>query len=155
MHFNPHVEAALPDAMAVAIGEARQADRPFGAVLVDAERGDVVARARNTASSGDPTAHAEINVIRAAGPLGVALDRTILVTTAAPCVMCAGAVIWSRVQGVVVGCGAVRLAELGWPGLVIPEDELMARSPFPPLPWVTGVLEDEVAELYRTTTPPR
>ncbi|MEV7012073.1 nucleoside deaminase [Streptosporangium sp. NPDC051022] len=149
MTFNPLVAAGLDDAMAVAIGEARKAARPFGAVLVDAERGHVLVRAHNTAAAGDPTAHAEVNAIRAAGPLGIDLTGTILVSTAAPCVMCAGAAIWARVRGVVVACDADLLAELGWKGMCLPPETVLAASPFPPIPWITGVLRDEAAELYR------
>ncbi|MBB4915370.1 nucleoside deaminase [Streptosporangium saharense] len=124
MTFTPAVTARLDEAMAVAIDEARRAARPFGAVLMDAEEGHVLVRARNTAADGDPTAHAEVNAIRAAAPLGIDLTRTILVSTAAPCVMCAGAAIWARVRGVVAACDAALLAELGWKGMCLPPEGL-------------------------------
>ncbi|MEV4091720.1 nucleoside deaminase [Streptosporangium saharense] len=149
MTFTPAVTARLDEAMAVAIDEARRAARPFGAVLLDAEEGHVLVRARNTAADGDPTAHAEVNALRAAGPLGIDLGETILVSTAAPCVMCAGAAIWARVRGVVAACDAALLAELGWRGMCLPPERVLAASPFPPIPWITGVLRDEAAELYR------
>ncbi len=104
--------------MQVALEEARGAalagEVPVGAVLVrDAE---VVARGSNrTIRDCDPTAHAEIVVLReAARTLGnYRLAATTLYVTLEPCSMCAGAIIQARVPRVVYGCddpkgGAVR-----------------------------------------------
>ena len=89
-----------------ALAEARKAyaadEVPIGAVLV--HEGRVIARAHNeTRASGDPTAHAEILVIRrAAASLGSPrLPGTTVYTTVEPCFMCAGALVHARVERVV------------------------------------------------------
>jgi tRNA(adenine34) deaminase len=77
---------------------------PVGAVLV---RGDtVIAVGANRPISGhDPTAHAEIEALRAGGQaLGsYRLNDTTLYVTLEPCVMCASAIVHARVARVVFG----------------------------------------------------
>ena len=96
--------------MRLALQQARLAaehgDVPIGAVVVD-PTGAVVAAAGNQRElTGDPTAHAEVLVLRqAAGALGSwrLLDHT-LVVTLEPCTMCAGALVLARVARLVFGC---------------------------------------------------
>jgi tRNA(adenine34) deaminase len=95
--------------MRVALGEATaaldSADVPVGAVVVDAS-GTVIGRGRNERElRHDPTAHAEVVALReAAAALGTwRLDGCALVVTLEPCVMCAGAILASRVARVVFG----------------------------------------------------
>jgi tRNA(adenine34) deaminase len=97
------------DAMVLALDEARSGaaagEIPIGAVMLD-EEGAVVARAHNRREGDhDPTAHAEILVLRtAAEVLGRwRLDGCTLVVTMEPCPMCAGAVVMSRVRRLVFG----------------------------------------------------
>ncbi|HEX5328731.1 nucleoside deaminase [Sulfuricurvum sp.] len=71
---------------------------PFGAAIVC--NGELIASAHNTVlQSNDPTAHAEINVIRKASQtLGkFDLSDCILYTTCYPCPMCMGAILWARI----------------------------------------------------------
>jgi tRNA(adenine34) deaminase len=87
---------------------------PIGAVIVREET--VIARAHNlTRTFTDPTAHAEILAIRRASE-GVGdwrLSGCTLYCTVEPCIMCAGAIVLSRIERLVYGCpdpkmGAVR-----------------------------------------------
>jgi tRNA(adenine34) deaminase len=102
------VEPEILAAMAVALDEARASgdagDVPVGAaVVID---GQIVARAGNMREQrNDPTAHAEILVLRAAAAaLGEwRLEEATLVVTLEPCPMCAGALVAARVQRVVFG----------------------------------------------------
>ena len=77
---------------------------PFGAVIVkDAE---VLAAAHNEVlKTKDPTAHAEINVIREASSKlqNFDLSGCELYTTCEPCPMCLGAILWSRIDKVYYG----------------------------------------------------
>lgn len=78
---------------------------PFGALLVDPDR-RVVVRAHNTQlSDNDPIAHAEINVLRAAGSLmrRGAFDGFVVVANAEPCSMCMSACIKVRIKSVYYG----------------------------------------------------
>ena len=77
---------------------------PIGAVLVS--EGAVLARAHNKPISlNDPTAHAEILVLREASQRksNYRLPNTILYVTVEPCLMCVGALIHARVAMVVFG----------------------------------------------------
>jgi tRNA(adenine34) deaminase len=104
------MEQALEEARAsAATGEV-----PIGAILL--HEGKIVARSGNrTICDCDPTAHAEMVVLREASrALGnYRLAGTTLYVTAEPCSMCAGAMIQARVPRLVYGCddpkgGAVR-----------------------------------------------
>lgn len=75
---------------------------PIGSVLVDA-RGVIVARGHNMrVQSGDPTAHAEVSCIRAAGRRRD-WSRLTLVSTLSPCPMCSGTAILFKVPRVIIG----------------------------------------------------
>jgi len=104
--------------MQEALGEARAAaaggEVPIGAVLV--HDGKILARSGNrTIRDNDPTAHAEMVVLREAARLlgNYRLADTTLYVTIEPCSMCAGAIIQARVPRLVYGAddpkgGAVR-----------------------------------------------
>jgi tRNA(adenine34) deaminase len=101
---------ALHEARAVA----QAGEVPVGAVLVS--NGRAVASAGNqTIRDCDPTAHAEIVVLRAAAKMlgNYRLAGTTLYVTVEPCAMCAGAMVQARIDRLVYGCddpkgGAVR-----------------------------------------------
>jgi tRNA(adenine34) deaminase len=114
-----HDSAALDSKfMRAAIAEARQAalagEVPVGAVFV--AEGRILARASNrTITDCDPTAHAEMVVLReAARTLGnYRLLGADLYVTIEPCAMCAGAMIQARIARLIYGAddpkaGAVR-----------------------------------------------
>jgi tRNA(adenine34) deaminase len=85
-------------------GEA-QGEVPVGAVLVGRD-GTLLASAHNACLSlNDPTAHAEILALRrAAARLGNRrLEGTVLIVSLEPCLMCAGALVHARVDGIVYG----------------------------------------------------
>jgi tRNA(adenine34) deaminase len=81
-------------------------DVPVGAVLISAD-GTLLATGRNRReASADPTAHAEMEALRAAarGRGEWRLTGTTLYVTLEPCPMCAGALLNARVARVVYGC---------------------------------------------------
>ena len=88
---------------------------PFGAVIV--KDGKVIASASNTVIlSHDPTAHAEINVIRKASAILHThdLSKCTLYTSCYPCPMCLGAIIWANIHEVYYGNTKEDAAEIGF-----------------------------------------
>lgn len=101
MKFRSHMEAALAEARAAA----DRGEVPVGAVIV-APNGEVVARAGNrTRELNDPTAHAEILVLRAACQQQQS-ERLVgydLYVTLEPCPMCAAALSNARIARIYYG----------------------------------------------------
>jgi len=112
-----------------AIAEAEAAERdgevPVGAVVV--RGGEIIARGNNRVlRDSDPTAHAEIVAMRAAGAVlaNYRLEGCTLYTTLEPCAMCAGAILHARIARLVYAasdpkagaCGSV-LSVMNYPKL--------------------------------------
>ena len=78
---------------------------PIGACLIDSAGSLLAVSGNKTRSDCDPTAHAEIVVLReAARKIGnYRLTETVLYTTIEPCAMCAGALVTARVKRLVFG----------------------------------------------------
>jgi tRNA(adenine34) deaminase len=101
-------------ALAAAAAAGARGEVPVGAVLV---RGtEVIATGSNSPiASHDPTAHAEVEALRAAGrALGsYRLNDTTLYVTLEPCVMCAAAIVHARVRRLVFGAWDPRAGAAG------------------------------------------
>ena len=135
--------------MRLALGEAYKAldhgDVPIGAVLVKGDR--VLAAAGNERElRGDPTAHAELLVLRAAAmELGTwRLDQTSLFVTLEPCSMCAGALVLARVERLVYGTQDPQ-AGAAYSLYNIPQDPRLNHR----VDITTDVLRDECSEVLR------
>jgi tRNA(Arg) A34 adenosine deaminase TadA len=88
---------------------------PFGAVIV--RDGQIIAEAANTVTpTNDPTAHAEVNAIRAAAKaLGAfTLAGCQLYSSCEPCPMCLAAAHWARMEAIYFGASAVDAARAGF-----------------------------------------
>ncbi|MDQ2739047.1 MAG: tRNA adenosine(34) deaminase TadA [Actinomycetota bacterium] len=99
-------EELIRAALDAAAPAASTGDVPIGAVLFDASGRPLAAACNAREGTGDPTAHAEILVLRAAAEVVGTwnLAGTTLAVTAEPCTMCAGAMVLARVSAVVFGC---------------------------------------------------
>jgi len=89
----------IREAIEISLVNQEKGGGPFGAIIV--KDGKVIASSGNTVTeSNDPTAHAEINVIReACRKLGdFELKGCILYSSCEPCPMCLGAIYWSRLD---------------------------------------------------------
>jgi tRNA(adenine34) deaminase len=132
--------------MMQALKEARRAfeddEVPIGAIVVVNEK--IIARGHNmTERLSDPTAHAEMIALTAAfSSLGSKyLPDATLYVTVEPCLMCAGAIYWSKLGKIVYGAddeknGYKKTAGVNWP--FHPKAQL-----------VRGVMQEEAAELMK------
>ncbi|MBX7106326.1 MAG: nucleoside deaminase [Gemmataceae bacterium] len=121
---------------------------PFGSVI--AKDGKVVAATHNTVwLTTDPTAHAEVNCIRAAATAlkSIALSGCTLYTTTEPCPMCLSAIHWAKIEKVIYGATIADAADAGFKELFIDAKEMvrMGRSP---LVVESGLLQSECAHLF-------
>lgn len=88
---------------------------PFGAVIV--RDGQIIGQGHNCVlRDHDPTAHGEVMAIRAAcHALGTHnLAGAVLYTTAEPCPMCLGAILWAGISEVRYGCTRYDTAAIGF-----------------------------------------
>ncbi|HEY0044281.1 MAG TPA: nucleoside deaminase [Allosphingosinicella sp.] len=140
--FTDPMLAALDEARAAALG----GEVPVGAVIT--KDGAVVARARNRMrGSTDPTAHAEIDALRAAAAaLSTSrLDGCDLWVTLEPCAMCAGAIALARISRLYFGAPDPK------GGAVIHGPRLFGQPTCHHAPEVYGgIHESESAELLRS-----
>jgi tRNA(adenine34) deaminase len=135
--------------MGEALKEARRClnwgDVPIGAVV--ARQGEVLARAGNERHRrGDPTAHAEILVLRGAGEAAGSwrLDGCDLYVTLEPCAMCAGAMVLARLDRLVFGAPDPKAGFAGSVGDLVRHPRLNHR-----LAVEEGVLAEESSALLR------
>ncbi|NLB84362.1 MAG: nucleoside deaminase [Synergistaceae bacterium] len=134
--------------MTLALEEGRRAaldgDVPVGALVV--KEGVLVASGRNRKTE-DPTAHAEILALRAAGSAlkNWNLSGCTLYVTVEPCPMCAGALVLARLDRLVYGCCDPRAGACGTLYNIVEDNRLNHR-----LSVTRGVLHDECTDLIRT-----
>jgi tRNA(adenine34) deaminase len=132
--------------MTQALKEARKAfeedEVPVGAVIVLNEK--VIARGHNMMEKlNDPTAHAEMIALTSAFNLlgSKYLPEAVLYVTVEPCLMCAGALYWSKIGKIVYGAGDEKngykkTSGVNWP--FHPKTEL-----------VYGVMKEECSQLMK------
>ena len=138
-------EAAMEFALAEADAAVEHGDVPIGAVMV---RDGVVIAARHNERelTGDPTAHAEVLVLRdAAAVVGHwRLEDCTLYVTLEPCFMCAGAVVNARLGRLVFGASDPKAGAVG--SLAdVPADARLNHRP----PVTAGVLATECGDRLR------
>jgi len=133
--------------MGLALAQARLAEGagevPVGAVLIDASGAVIASGYNQPISSHDPTAHAEIVVLREAARLraNYRLPESTLVVTVEPCLMCAGALVNARVARLIYG-----VQEPKWGAIesLIGLEDLALNHRFEVVP---GIRKEECAEL--------
>ncbi len=141
--MNKSVNKYMREALLEAEKAAELEEVPVGAVIVRDD--EIIARGYNrTRTDNDPTAHAEMIAIRqAAAKLGGwRLTGCTMYVTLEPCSMCAGAIVWSRIENLVIGamdpkagaCGSV---------FNIPQEEALNHH----TRIVNGVLREECSSI--------
>lgn len=135
--------------MRLAIEEAKKGDAPYGAVIV--KDNEVIAVGYNTVRlDSDPSAHAEINVIRrlTAKLKNPSLESYSIYTTGEPCPMCATACIWTGVSEIIYGASIQDLILINQAQINIACEELIAKS-FRNIKVTKGVLKKECLALFQ------
>ncbi len=138
--------------MQQALKEARQAfseeEIPVGAVVV--MNNTIIGRGYNQVEKlNDPTAHAEMIALTAAfNYLGSKyLPEATIYITVEPCLMCAGALYWSKAGRIVFGAADEKNGSISRP----PYNTLPPGSPFhPKTTIVSGILQEECAQLMKS-----
>lgn len=105
----------LARAIELAVENVASGGGPFGAVIV--RDGELVAEGQNRVTANlDPTAHAEVQAIRAAcQAIGdFSLAGTVLYTSCEPCPLCLAASLWSRIDRVVFAGDRHDAAKVGF-----------------------------------------
>lgn len=136
----------MREALKEAQAAADAGEVPVGAVLVD--NGVIVARAGNrTLRDGDPTAHAEMLVLREGAKVAKnhRLTNATLYVTLEPCPMCAGGIVQARPSRIVFGASDPRMGAVGGALSLFDLPGINHR------PWVRrGVLADDAKALLTT-----
>ncbi len=147
---SPPIGHAWESLMQLAYKEAEKAafleEVPVGAILVS-KSGEILASSHNKSRKDfDPSAHAEILVIREAAKKvqNFRLLETYLIVTLEPCIMCLGAIREARIEGIIFGAYD---RDAGAVCSCIDGAELNLKSP---KPWfMGGVLEDKCSEILK------
>ncbi len=135
--------------MRMALEEAQKAKElgevPIGAIVV---RGDeVVGRGFNkTETTKDPTAHAEMEAIREAAKTlgGWRLIGCDLYVTCEPCSMCAGAIVWSRIENLYIGTMDPKAGACGSVFNIVQEEKLNHNVNIQ-----NGILQEECSKILK------
>lgn len=140
------------DFMRAAIAKTREGieagQSPFGAVIGRA--GQIIAATHNTVwLTTDPTAHAEVNCIRAAATSlkSIAFAGCTLYSTTEPCPMCLSAIHWAKIDRVVYGATIADAAAAGFKELFIDAAQ-MVKMGDSPVRVEAGLLQSECAALF-------
>jgi tRNA(Arg) A34 adenosine deaminase TadA len=122
---------------------------PFGAIIV--RNGEVVAATHNTVwRDTDPTAHAEVNCIRAAAKVlkTILLHGCTMYSTTEPCPMCLTAIHWAKIDRVAFGACIADASDAGFGELFV-DAKVLATMGRSPLVVESGLLREECAALFR------
>ena len=142
--MNANDSAWMRQALAQAQIAAEKDEVPVGAILVDAQGNLIAAGHNQPITACDPSAHAEIVVLRAAAQklANYRLPGTTLYVTLEPCTMCVGALVHARLGRLVYGAAEPKT------GAIESAQRLFETGKFNHQPQVeSGVLADECGAL--------
>ncbi len=134
--------------MQLAIDQAKEADFPFGAVIV--RDGRVLTLGRNSSKrNGDPTAHAEMVAIRAflTGHEPEEFKKSTIYSSGEPCPMCMGAIIWCGIRRLVYAASIAQLAtQIGQ--INITSQQIAEATPFTDIEIAGGLLSGNAMRVF-------
>jgi tRNA(adenine34) deaminase len=134
----------MRQAIAIAQEVKSSGDVPVGALIVN-EAGEILSSGKNEREKdNDPTAHAEIVAIRKASEkIGSwRLDDLTLIVTLEPCVMCAGAILQSRIKRLVFGAFDQKAGAVGSSLDVIRDVRALSKVEV-----IGGIMKDQCSQV--------
>lgn len=143
--FTPDDKAFMQHAIELARRAEQEGEVPVGAVIVKDD--EVIAEGWNRPiANHDPTAHAEIQAMRAAADIlgNYRLPDTTLYVTLEPCLMCIGAITHARIKRVVYGANDLRAGAVQ-SVYTIPEDRKLNHH----IDVEGGLMADECGQLLK------
>ena len=123
---------------------------PFGAVIV--KDNEIIAFEHNRVwDNSDPTAHAEVQAIRAAcKKLGsIDLEGATIYTTTEPCPMCFAAIHWAKISTIVFGAYIKDAQQAGFSELTISNEEMKTQGKSN-VEIIAGFMNKQCADLFTT-----
>ncbi len=135
----------MKEALKEAQKAAEMGEIPVGAVIV--KDGEIISRGHNlTETTNDPTAHAEIIAIREASKVlgGWRLIGCDMYVTMEPCSMCAGALVWSRIEHLYIGADDPKTGACGSVFNIVQDDRLNHQIAVD-----RGIMAEESSQLVR------
>lgn len=150
--FNTYCFANYEEHMKALIADAKKynPEYPFAAMIIDSSGKEICRGVNHT--SDNPTYHGEIDAInQCVKKHGNSLDWSTLtlITTAEPCPMCQGAIIWSNIHRVVYGTSIDTLIKKGWRQIAIDSKALTEKSNFNHPEIIGNVLSSETDKLFK------
>lgn len=121
---------------------------PFGAVIV--KDGNIIAQGHNCVTlNNDPTAHAEVTVIRKACKKLNTFDLSgcEIYTSCEPCPMCLAAIYWARINRIYYGCTKSDAGDIGFDDSFI-YDQIDLKPEKRSIP-ATNILQKEALEAFK------
>jgi tRNA(adenine34) deaminase len=124
-------------------------DAPFGCVIVHGGTGEILAEGLNDAEK-SPILHGETAAVTDLFDKWPDVDPSdlILYTTAEPCPMCSGSILWAGIPRVVLGTRLKTLKKLGLPHIDLPCEEVSRRASFSGFEVEGDVLQAECDALF-------
>ncbi len=141
-------EQFIKIAIKMALNAREAGNEPFGAILV--KNDEIVMYGENKINSFcDPTHHAEIGLIRTFCSENNIFDLSdyTLYTSCEPCVMCTGAMVWSKLGKIVYSVSHDQLAKIAGSNIMISSKEVIDKSPHKPI-LVEQVLNAEGLKVF-------
>jgi tRNA(adenine34) deaminase len=122
---------------------------PFGAVIINANNGAILAKGVNTTFN-NPTFHGEIACINdyVSKHGNKHWADLILYTTGEPCPMCMSALIWAGIRGVVFGSSIATIKRSGIDAFIFSANDINKGGNFSQTQILGGILEPECDELF-------
>ena len=135
----------------ILLAKERNPDAPFAAMIINNKNNKILCTGVNHTSD-NPMYHGEVDAINNCVKKfdnQVDWNQTTLITTAEPCPMCMGAIIWTGISNVVYGTSIDTLSTLGWRQINIPSGDMVSVQNVSKVSIKAHVLRDETDALFK------